>query len=250
MKFSDARAKIERADEHIGKLEEWLANLPNSHISRVDTDPQFSYQTLVHDIMDREKIFTTAALWIGDAVHNLKCALDYAWMQTIERVATSAVSKFAKFPVYPTNEALEDALRGAKIDVSCEPLFRLILDEIRPHNGRDGNFAIWAVYVLDKRDKHRLLIPLASYGSIANIELQDKAGTVHRGDTWGTSQPLPYYVTFTADLSIKNKGKLAFDIQIDEAMLAYTPRVKDTFSICSRLVLEVVETLEAFTETI
>ena len=250
MKFSDARAKIERADKHIGELEEWLADLPNSYISRIDVDPNGLYQVLVHDIVDREKVFTKAALLIGDAVHNLKCALDYAWMQTIERVAPNAVGKFAKFPVYPTDEALEAALRGAKIDASCEALFRLILDKIRPHNGRDGDFAIWAIHVLDRRDKHRLLIPLAPYGNISDIELQDKGGRIHRGDTWGTDQPLPYFVTFTADLSVKNKGKLGFSIAIDETMLDYTPRVQDTFAMCSRLILAVVETLEAFVETV
>lgn len=251
MSFSDARAKVERANVHIAELEEWLATLPNSYISRVDIDPKGLYQVLVHDIVDREGVFTKAALLIGDAVHNLKCALDYAWMQTIEIVAPASVSKFAKFPVYSTREDLENALRGAKIDESCPRLFRLILDEIRPYNrGDKGDFLIWAVYVLNKRDKHRLLIPLTPYGNISGIELEDETGAVHRGDTWGTSQPLPYYVTFTADLNVKNKGQLAFSIAIDEAMLDYTPRVQDTFSICSRHILRIVETLEAFSETI
>lgn len=87
-------------------------------------------------IADREKILTTAALWIGDAVHNLKCALDYAWMETIERVAPVAISRFAKFPVYPTQEALEGALRGAKIHDVCQSLFRLMVDDIRPYDRR------------------------------------------------------------------------------------------------------------------
>ncbi len=204
MTFRDARAKMERANKHIDELEEWLADLPNSYISRVDVDPKFSYQTIVHDIKDREQIFTRAALWIGDAVHNLKCALDYAWIATIERVAPTAVSKFAKFPVYPTHEALESALRGAKIHESCEALFRLMLEEIRPYDR--GNFAVWTVHVLDKRDKHRLLIPVATYGNVSGIELQDETGEIHRGDTWGTHQALPYYVTFTADLTVKDKG--------------------------------------------
>ncbi len=61
---------------------------------------------------------------------------------------------------------------------------------------------------------------------------------------------VPYCVTFTADLSVKDKGKLGFSIAIDQTMLEYTPRVQDTFPLCSRLIVEVVETLEAFVETI
>jgi hypothetical protein len=125
-----------------------------------------------------------------------------------------------------------------------------MLDEIRPYNRRDGNFAIWELYVLDKRDKHRLLIPLEPYGNISDIELQDEKGIVHRGSTWGTDQPLPYYVTFASNLSVKDKGKLFFSIAIDETMFEYAPRVQDSFSIYSRMILEVVESLEAFVETI
>jgi hypothetical protein len=51
-------------------------------------------------------------------------------------------------------------------------------------------------------------------------------------------------------LSVKNKGKLFFSIAIDETVLEHTPRVKDTFSVCSGYVMEVVETLEFFVETI
>jgi hypothetical protein len=165
-------------------------------------------------------------------------------METIERVAPDAISKFAKFPVFPTQEALEGALRGAKIHDVCQSLFRLMVDDIRPYDR--GNFAVWTIHILDKRDEHRLLIPVATYGNINGIELQDETGTIHRGDTWGTSQSLPYYVTFTADLSVKNKGKLVFDIEIDETVLEYTPRIQGTFFTCSRMVLEVVQSLEAF----
>ena len=248
MGFSDARAKIERANGHIGELEKRLADLPSSYVSRVEADPKFSCQSLVHDIVDREQFFTDAALMIGDAVHNLKCALDYAWIKTLERAAPSALSDFAKFPVYPTRKDLEGALRGREIHISSPRLFSLMLDQIRPYNG--GNFAVWEVYVLDKRDKHRLLIPLAPYGNISGIELQDEHGVIHRGDTWGTDQIPPYYVTFTSDLSVRNEGKLFFSIAIDETMIEYTPRVQDTFSICSRTILDVVQSLEAFVETI
>jgi hypothetical protein len=248
VRFSDARAKIEWANKHIGELEKRLSDLPNSYVSRVEIDPKFSNQTIVHDVADREKLFTTIALLIGDAVHNLKCALDYAWIKTIERAAPSALSSFAKFPVYRTPEDLEAALRGREIHVSCPRLFDLMLDKICPYSG--GNFFVWAVYVLNKRDKHRLLIPLTPYGSIGGIELEDEHGVIHRGDTWGIDDSPPYYVTFTADLSVKNKGQLFFSIAIDETVLEHTPRVKDTLSVCSGYVAEVVETLEAFSETI
>ena len=115
MQFSDARAKLERANKHIEELEKRLADLPNSYISRVEIDPEFRYQTLIHDVVDSEKVLASIALVLGDIAHNLKCALDYAWIKTIERAAPSAISEFAKFPAYSTRESPEAALRGRKI---------------------------------------------------------------------------------------------------------------------------------------
>lgn len=248
MQFSDARAKIEWANEHIAELEKKLSDLPNSYVSRVEVDPKVSRQTIVHDVAGREQFLTTVALLIGDIVHNLKCALDYAWIKTIERAAPLALSKFAKFPVYSTYEGLEGALRGAKIHESSPALFELMLGKICPYN--EGNFFVWAVYELNKRDKHRLLIPLTLYGNIGGVELEDEHGVIHRGDTWGTEQSPPYYVTFDSGLSVKNEGKLFLSIAIDDTVLEHTPRVKDTLSVCSRYVVEVVETLEAFVKKV
>ncbi len=248
MQFSHARAKIKRADKHIGELEKLIADLPNSYVSRVEVDTELSNETLIHDVVDKDQLLIDIALMIGDAVHNLKCALDYAWIKTIERAAPTAISNFAKFPVYPTREDLEAALRGREIHISCRRLFDLMLDEIRPYYG--ANFAVWEIYVLDKRDKHRLLIPLEHYGSISGFKLQDESGVIHRGDTWGTDQPPPYRVTFASNLSVKDKGKLFFSIAIDEAMFEGAPRIQDTFSIYLPMILEVVQSLEAFVETI
>jgi hypothetical protein len=49
-------------------------------------------------VADSEKFLASIALVLGDIAHNLKCALDYAWIKTIEVAAPSAISDFAKFP--------------------------------------------------------------------------------------------------------------------------------------------------------
>lgn len=245
--FHQSRLKIERANQHIADIERLLTDLPNSYVSSVEVDPDARYKSIKHDVINK-RFMSDAALMIGDAVHNLKCALDYAWIKTVERVAPLALGKFAKFPVYATREALEAALRGRKIDVASPALFSLMLDEIHPYDG--GNFAIWPIYVLDKRDKHRLLIPIIQYSSISGVEVEDEAGVLHRGDTWGTTKAPPYYIDFKYELNIKNKGKLTLNITFDNTLIEYAPRVEGTLSIYSRFILQIVETLESFLQTV
>src|SRR5205823_2828935 len=109
-------------------------------------NPTTREETLKHEFGDKTALFDIA-LMLGDAVHNLKCALDYAWMQTIERVAHQSISSHAKFPVRQTVDELKDALEGVKIHVTARDLVTLMLTKIKPCAG--GNPAIWPVHHLD-----------------------------------------------------------------------------------------------------
>src|SRR5690349_7827381 len=127
MHFRDARLKIQRANKHITDLCSRIASLPNSDVATVEINPDGGNEVIKHDISDTDALIDIALL-AGDAVHNLKCALDYAWHETITKLVPSAVSKFSKFPIYGTRDALEAALREKKIDTQSPELFRLIVD--------------------------------------------------------------------------------------------------------------------------
>jgi hypothetical protein len=191
---------------------------------------------------------TTAALLVGDIAHNLKCALDYAWIETTRRALPEILDEYTRFPIRSTRDELESTLKGRKIDVIHPRLFGLVLDEIKPYD-RDGNFAIWPIYVLDRQDKHRLLIPLVQYSNIRDIQLQDHTGNLVRGETWSTTTAPPYRVDFRFDVDIKHEGKLTLSIAIDETLIQYAPSIKGLFSIYSRFIVEIVESLERFVKT-
>src|ERR1700687_4611364 len=97
MQLKDSRLKIKRADEHIADLDARIGALPNSDIATVEINPEGGNEVIKHDIADSVAVDDIAVI-AGDAVHNLKCALDYAWLETTSRLVPSAVSKFATFP--------------------------------------------------------------------------------------------------------------------------------------------------------
>jgi len=244
MQLKNSRLKIQGADKHIADLDARIGGLPNSDIATVEINPDRGNEVIKHDIADRAAVDDIAVI-AGDAVHNLKCALDYAWLGTIAKLVPSAVSKFAKFPVYPTSDALESALREKQIDIFRPKLFDLIVSKIKPYDG--GNFAIWPIHRLDIRDKHRLLIPVVYYSSISGIETEDEQGQISRnGYTLATTQRPPYYIPIPAGWQVKNKGKVSVSVMFEYGPRGFEQRIVDSFSLYSRFVVQIVETLERF----
>jgi hypothetical protein len=239
-----SRRKVNRANQHISDIRKRLIGLQDSETSTIEIHSATGGERLKHDFGDREAL-TDIALMLGDAVHNLKCALDYTWFQAIERLAPAAVGKFSKFPVYEFANNLKTALEGREIHLSAPDLFDLMLTEIKPYAG--GNPAIWTIHKLDIRDKHRLLIPVFTNLSIVGIEVEDKAGKRHPGNTWATTQEAPFYVDFEPGLHVKDKGILSYEVIFeDSGQLMHVP---NTIMYYSDFVLKVIEVFERFLQT-
>jgi len=240
--FADAHLKIERANHHIARLNARIELLEQSDVATIEIDPKFGNQVIKHDIMDRKGI-DILALIAGDASHNLKCALDYAWVETITQLAPKALGKFAKFPVYPTRDDLEAALRGNGIEKAPKDLFTVMLGEIQPYAA--GNYAIWPIHRLDIRDKHRLLIPTILYTSVSGIETQDDAGEVSRnGFTAGTQQEPPWYIPMPLGVEVKNKGKVSITVSFDYGNMGHETIFADSLQMYAQPILAVVKILE------
>ncbi len=241
--FSGARLKIEWANHHIARLTSRIKLFHESCTSSVEINPELGNEVIKHDIPcgDARR---DIALIAGDAFHNLKCALDYAWIETITKLAPNALGKFAKFPVYPTYDDLEAALRGNGIDRASDELFRVMLSDIEPYAG--GNVAVWSVHRLNIRDKHRLLIPVFFYSSIRGIETEDETGISKNGFTFGTHQEPPWYVPMPAGTHVKKNGKLSFSVMFKYGKAEDEAAHAEEIPVYSRLFLNVVETLEAF----
>jgi hypothetical protein len=83
--FEDARLKLKRADKHLTDLQARIAALPDFDVATVEINPEGGNEVIKHDVQDRTAL-SDLALIAGDAVHNLKCALDYTWLETITRI--------------------------------------------------------------------------------------------------------------------------------------------------------------------
>lgn len=205
--FASARLKIDRAKKHIEELQVITSALPNAYTATVEIDPHGGHEVLKHDLRDRDKLIGEIALVIGDAVHNLHCALDHAWLATLDKLLPSAVGKHTKFPIYLTQNDLKAALHGIKVDVASPTLFDFIVNKIKPYGG--GDDFLWIVHSLDMDDKHRLILPVFEFSSIQGIEVENEQGQVENGFTWGTPEKPPYYVHIPLGWHFKQKGRVS-----------------------------------------
>jgi hypothetical protein len=148
----EARLKIERAKNHI-------ANLDVERIKTVGVDAH-----LMVPYFDAESDFTRYVLEnipaispdipliLGDAIHNLRTALDYVACQIV-RDAGNPI-KGIYFPIAETPERYESESPGKTHGMPI--VAKGDIDRLRPYKG--GNNLLWGLHMLDIIDKHRLLV--------------------------------------------------------------------------------------------
>jgi len=233
--FGDARLKVQRANKHIADLEAAISALKENYTATVVQNIDTGHQDLIHAIPDFAGAADEMALIAGDAIHNLKTALDFVWVSALQKHVHTANLDCAKFPVYPSRRELEGALNGVPINArSNSALFELLVSGMQPfEGGRNG--VIYALHRLDISDKHLLLLGLVPLASIDGIMLQKPDGEVVRGFAGATENPPPYVVPFDWNIRIKDKGKLTFHIVLKEAGIydsVHIMEVLPTFFTC------------------
>jgi len=145
-----------------------------------------------------------ASLVIGDAIHNLRSALDVLLRQTIIRFGGTP-EKRTTFPIRKGREELEAALGELEKKAALE-ICNLIRDDIKPY--RDGNYAIWALHHLDILDKHQFIIPVFAMRAFRGLRVENDEhisfGENCHFITDSTSRLFP--IGLEGNLTVKDKG--------------------------------------------
>lgn len=211
--FYSARLKIERAKEHIKELHR-LAQLfgdTHPHVVNIQTDVDTGNDVL--SISPAEPLPDELLLILGDAIHNLRSALDHAWCDMC-----LVVTPYTKFPVRETRDGVEAAVNGLK-ENACEEVKRFIVDIVQPYKGGKGEM-ILSLHDLDIEDKHRLLIAHREYALITGMTAIDDRGEEFVIDDWlivpphTASQPFEGHRHF----KITNYGTARIHVTFGEGM--------------------------------
>jgi len=175
--FDSAWLKIHWANQHVSKLKT-LCNIFIQHHAysvQMNHDPERDEYRFT--VLPTQPIPVDIPLSLGDAIHNMRAALDYCWMG-LYRAAKPGVTTKYTFPMAERRKDLEETLRKAPIETAFKGTNDLILNRVKPY--KEGNFLLWALNKLDVRDKHNLLIPSLAVTLIKNVTITgDNVGGIH-----------------------------------------------------------------------
>jgi hypothetical protein len=162
-----SREKVKRAEKHIRDLDVLLSTLANLYSLAVEQDSRQKISFLKFDIQTSPQELIDCALVIGDALHNLRSALDVLYYGQVV-----GQTRYTRFPILDTREKLVVTLENALEKKQITPeIYSLILDTVQPYEA--GNYPLWFLDKLNIRDKHQLLIPVEKLMRFDNIRLED-----------------------------------------------------------------------------
>lgn len=245
-RFVSARWKIKRANKHIAEIDALVSSFhePDAYTVAEVRNPKTGQKFIEYGFAQRISV-EELALAIGDAIHNLKCALDYAWIGTIKEIVPAKITSKTKFPIRSSRSELQSALGGIGIQNSHPTLYNLIVDDIKPYDG--GDDLLCAIHRMDIGDKHKLLIPLLDIG-VTNLTIEDDKGDIRRHlcvFTHGGAYRKP----IEENQKLKDKGDVSLKVVFQEQLPPMGGEVLPILHYFSTLVLKIVELLEIFLET-
>ncbi|SRR5713101_3613824 len=164
-----ARLKIDWAKKHI-------ANLDAQRVAFLETNPyygvpKFNAETncIEYILQSLPEIPDVFPLILGDAVHNLRSALDYLACELVR--SANVTPDHVYFPISNGVEQYK-ASSGGKTQ-GIPKAAKDEIDKMRPYRG--GNNGLWALHELDIIDKHRLLPTVSRTIGHWSVELSTTA---------------------------------------------------------------------------
>lgn len=216
--FHEARLKIQRAEKHVNDLNGILKAFLNGkpYVVFVEHNPDGSGDLL--KVTATKTLPPDFVLTLGDALHNLRTALDYA-MNEIEFQTCGVRTAYTKFPVYDSREGLVAAANGALKQKAPKQVIDCLLGWIQPYKGGKGD-AIWSLHQIDIEDKHRLLIANTELNFIRGIRTEDDSGEEYMIDDWlivpGKVAAMP--IQNNRNVKVTNEGNASYVVTFGQGM--------------------------------
>jgi hypothetical protein len=157
--------KIDRAAKHIVELNEVLRKKrPFTYVVETDTN---THKRSVFRKAD-EAVVEECAVISGDAVHNLRCALDHVYWEIVAPCLSGNDNpRRVQFPFTQEANRFPEAARQGYAHRAGTGFYCAIL-KLKAYEEIGGNELLSLIYRLDIIDKHKLLIPTIDYKKMSS----------------------------------------------------------------------------------
>ena len=171
--FESAKLKVQRAKHHIVDLKIASNAFVESHphTLSIGSDPNTGEMTV--EVRFREQIPSRLSLILGDAIHNLRTALDHATWELIG-IDGGTQDRWLAFPFGNNQRDYETTCNGIKTPRDDTKKFFIGL---AAYLG-GGRQEIYGLHLLDNADKHTVLTPTLGVTSIHQMKVVNPDGAV------------------------------------------------------------------------
>jgi hypothetical protein len=154
--LASAIRKVQRANKHVIDLEELIADAKKAGAGALfaEDDPERKAVKLSVDYSAVLAVIPDIQLIVGDAIHNLRTALDHLAYAVVLASGETPLSHLY-FPIDTELRSLVSQPSFRKIQRVAPQIADLIVNEIKPYG--TGNLFVKLNH-LDRIDKHRLLL--------------------------------------------------------------------------------------------
>jgi len=166
-----SKLKADRAKRHIVELNNGIIDYIKSKPYRVVVEQGTNSPNHLWTLRVRNEVPHNFAVIIGDAIHNLRSALDLLASDLVE--LNGGNTKDVYFPFCESADNLESAITNRHIGRAGEDVVEIIRS-LKPYKG--GNEMLRAIHDLDITDKHKALIPATHYVGIKNFQMVNASG--------------------------------------------------------------------------
>jgi hypothetical protein len=157
--------KVERAEYHTNDLSQQIQTYLAKKPFRLMTRGEPKADREIHFIKEVIPIPPWISPILGDAIHNLRSALDLLMFAMIGGKATRPES--VQFPFAKRADTLASTIQNREAQLAGEKVVAEI-EALKPYPG--GNEWLSGVHALDIADKHKLIIPAASSANMTSTE--------------------------------------------------------------------------------
>ena len=146
--------KVERADQHIQNLDAATRQFCGTQVNGLRFEDNQESRERTYYLVNTPEVPPSISLIVGDALHNLRSALDHLAWQLVE-VGGGTPGKWTSFPIADDASKYIPAFVSGKIKGARQDAIEAI-NLIKPYKG--GADDIWRLRELNNIDKHRLLL--------------------------------------------------------------------------------------------
>jgi hypothetical protein len=153
--FVAPRLKLQQARRHIDELDREMASFLARRPFRLVIEQQQEWHAWTLRLREQVPLEWSAVM--GDAVHNLRSALDLLACDLVR--INGENTKGVHFPFSADAKEFRRQIRDKKLDRAGPDIVALVMS-LKPYRG--GNLSLRAIHDLDIQDKHQALIPVAN----------------------------------------------------------------------------------------